>query len=207
MLWTSSISLLEKWNRFLEYRFPLRPLTQVFEPSIDGSTTSADAALAEKIKQAAEKEGFRVNIDRGDTQQGQQFKSSSSNGKKGAGPHIVDPQTVAMPNTGQPGQISVAALFKRVAADQLLMAPIGLAIFISTMAILEGLDWDQVVERYKRLYWPVLLINWQMFVGRARSAPSLVHNSRFFTDASPTLPDLSGPSFDAALADGRSSRS
>lgn len=64
-----------------------------------------------------------------------------------------------MPNTGA---ISVLALFKRVAADQLIMAPIGLAIFISTMAILEGLEWEEIEERYKRMYWSVLLVNWQM---------------------------------------------
>lgn len=99
-------------------------------------------------------------MERGDAQEGQQYRDGTA-GKKGHS-HIVDPQKVAMPNTGQPGQVSVAALFKRVAADQLLMAPLGLAIFISTMAILEGLEWDQVLERYQRLYWPILLINWQM---------------------------------------------
>lgn len=74
-------------------------------------------AFVEKLKKEAEKEGFRVNIDRGDTQQGQQYASK--------GKAVIDPQTVAMPNTGNPGQISVAALFKRVAVDQLIMAPLG----------------------------------------------------------------------------------
>lgn len=75
-------------------------------------------AFVEKLKKEAEKEGFRVNIDRGDAQQGQQYASKG-------GSKVVDPQTVAMPNTGNPGQISVAALFKRVAVDQLIMAPLG----------------------------------------------------------------------------------
>ena len=79
-----------------------------------------------------------------------------SNEKGGSAEFIVDPQHVAMPNTGQPGQISVTALFKRVAADQLFMAPLGLAVFISTMAVLEGLEWDDVVDRYKQLYLPIL---------------------------------------------------
>ena len=74
-------------------------------------------AFVSKLKQEAEKEGFRVNIDRGDALQGQQYAGKE---KK-----VVDPQTVAMPNTGNPGQISVAALFKRVAVDQLIMAPLG----------------------------------------------------------------------------------
>lgn len=127
-----------------------------------------------------------MNVDRGDSFQGQQYASSKGNtnnlnfpsaesahrrgssksqtnqDKGKGGSYIVDPQTVAMPNTGQPGQISIYALFQRVFADQLFMAPVGLAIFISTMAILEGLEWDDIVERYKRLYLPILLVNWQM---------------------------------------------
>jgi hypothetical protein len=79
-------------------------------------------AFIDKLKREAEKEGFRVNIDRGDAQQGQQYASSSYDAK---GKKVVDPQTVAMPNVGNPGQISVAALFKRVAVDQLIMAPLG----------------------------------------------------------------------------------
>lgn len=123
-----------------------------------------------------------MNVDRGDAFQGQQYASkantnnlkfpssdsahrrgsSKANNSEKGGSYVVDPQTVAMPNTGQPGQISIYALFQRVFADQLFMAPIGLAIFISTMAILEGLEWDEIVERYKRLYLPILLVNWQM---------------------------------------------
>ncbi|KAK9899617.1 hypothetical protein P389DRAFT_139857 [Cystobasidium minutum MCA 4210] len=120
--------MIEKWNRFLEYRFPLRPVAEVFEGPTHEDPNSP--AFIEKLKRDAEKEGFK---------------------------------TVAMPNTGQPGQISIYALFQRVFADQLFMAPIGLAIFISTMAILEGLEWDEIVERYKRLYLPILLVNWQIW--------------------------------------------
>jgi hypothetical protein len=127
-----------------------------------------------------------VNIDRGDSDQGQQYASKSAlnipsnahrrgssksdstsqyniNGSDGSGSRIVDPQHIAMPNTGgQPGQISVVALFKRVFADQLFMAPLGIALFISTMAILEGLEWDDIMERYKKMFIPILLVNWQM---------------------------------------------
>jgi len=144
--------LIEKWNRFLENRFPLRPVAEVFAQAPNSDLMPDEPGFAEKLKQEAAKEGFSVNIERGDGQQGQQYKEK--------GPHIVDPQHVAVPNaTG----VSVMALFKRVVADQLFMAPIGLAIFISTMAILEGLEWEEIEERYKRIYWPVLLINWQIW--------------------------------------------
>lgn len=178
-------NLTEKWNRFLEYRFPLRPVSEVFEGELKPDEDPNSPAFIEKLKKDAEKEGFKVNIDRGDSDQGQQYASKSAlnipsnahrrgssksgstyqnniNGSDGSGSKIIDPQSIAMPNTGQPGQISVVALFKRVFADQLFMAPLGIALFISTMAILEGLEWDDIVERYKKMFIPILLVNWQM---------------------------------------------
>lgn len=110
---------------------------------------------ASKLKREAEKEGFRVNMEKGDSQQGQQFRSKTQK-------HIVDPQTVAMPNVGQPTQISVVALFKRVLIDQLFMAPLGLILFLTSMGLLEGLEWSGIAERFRRLYWALLIANWQM---------------------------------------------
>ena len=150
--------LIEKWNRFLEYRFPLRPTAAVFGQTPGFMEDPNSPAFVDGLKRAAEKEGFRVNIDRGDAMQGQQYQGL--NEKTG----VVDPQHVAMPNVGNPGQISVKALFKRVAADQLIMAPLGLIIFLSTMSILEGLEWEDIKERYRRLYFPLLIVNWQMCV-------------------------------------------
>lgn len=156
------MSITEKWNRFLEYRFPLKSLDKAFGempghsdlPFSKEKSSEFDLNLAEKLKRDAEREGFRVNIERGPNN-----PAPSEKGKE----KVVDPQHVAMPHLGsQPGQISVVALFKRVAADQLFMAPLGLAIFISTMAVLEGLEWEELKERYHRLYWSILLVNWQM---------------------------------------------
>jgi protein Mpv17 len=145
--------------RPVDQAFPDRQTTGTgqaggFDPSVEDPNSPA---FIEKLKGYAAKEGFKVNVDRGDEQQGQQYASYEKGGQR-----AVDPQHVAMPNMGQPGQISVVALAQRVFADQLFMAPLGLALFISTMAVLEGLEWDQIVERYKALYLPILLINWQM---------------------------------------------
>lgn len=153
----------------------------MFEGDLKPDEDPNSPAFMEKLKKDAEKEGFKVNIDQGDSEQGQQYASKSAlnlpssdnahrrgSSKSGSstqysdGSRIIDPQTVAMPNTGQPGQVSLSALFKRVFADQLFMAPLGIALFISTMAILEGLEWDDIVERYKRMFIPILLVNWQM---------------------------------------------
>lgn len=184
--------LIEKWNRFLEYRFPLKPISDSF---IDPSLKKSDdeyldpntPAFAEKLMRAAEKEGFKVNIERGDSSQGQGQSSHDAtprivelpDGKS----HIVDPQTVAMPNTGQPGQISVAALFKRVAVDQLVMAPLGILLFLTSMGLLEGQEWEGIKERYSRMFWPILLVNWQMYVAPSlrSSFPFSLFQSFFFS--------------------------
>ncbi|OBZ79660.1 Protein SYM1 [Grifola frondosa] len=62
-----------------------------------------------------------------------------------------------------PGKVSVPALSKRVAADQLLMAPIGLALFIGSMGLMEGRDSMHIQTKYKDLYKPALIANWQVW--------------------------------------------
>ncbi|KAI0762617.1 hypothetical protein C8Q74DRAFT_1207785 [Fomes fomentarius] len=61
------------------------------------------------------------------------------------------------------GKVSLHALARRVGADQLFMAPIGLVLFIGSMGIMEGRDAKHIGQRYKDLYKPVLLANWQVW--------------------------------------------
>lgn len=88
------------------------------------------------------------------------------------------------PKIGQAaGQVSVPALAKRVAADQLLMAPIGvrlhchrraqsvvltiaalqLTLFIGSMGVMEGRDSNHVKTKFKDMYVPAILANWQVW--------------------------------------------
>lgn len=61
------------------------------------------------------------------------------------------------------GRLSWAALTKRVAADQLIMAPIGLTLFIGSMGILEGRTKDQIKEKYRDLFGEAMLANWKVW--------------------------------------------
>jgi len=54
-------------------------------------------------------------------------------------------------------------VFKRVAADQLFMAPLSLLVFFTYMGILEGLDWDKIQSRVDSLYIKILIVNWQVW--------------------------------------------
>ncbi|KAI0662604.1 hypothetical protein C8Q70DRAFT_959874 [Cubamyces menziesii] len=62
-----------------------------------------------------------------------------------------------------PGKVSLRALARRVGADQLFMAPIGLALFIGSMGAMEGRSPKHIEERYKDLYKPALIANWQVW--------------------------------------------
>ncbi|KAI1797667.1 hypothetical protein LXA43DRAFT_260040 [Ganoderma leucocontextum] len=64
---------------------------------------------------------------------------------------------------GNSGKVSLRALARRVGADQLLMAPIGLTLFIGSMGLMEGHDMEHVQQRFSDIYKPVLLANWQVW--------------------------------------------
>lgn len=61
---------------------------------------------------------------------------------------------------GKQGKVSLWALGKRVAADQLLMAPVGLALFLGSMGIMEGRDKRHIREKFQDLYRPLITANW-----------------------------------------------
>ncbi|KAH8100538.1 hypothetical protein BXZ70DRAFT_1008036 [Cristinia sonorae] len=63
----------------------------------------------------------------------------------------------------QSGKVSVKALSKRVAADQLIMAPIGLSLFLGSMGIMEGRDANHIKGKFRDLYIPLISANWQVW--------------------------------------------
>ncbi|KAF8624777.1 hypothetical protein AX15_005667 [Amanita polypyramis BW_CC] len=60
-------------------------------------------------------------------------------------------------------KISFRALSKRVACDQIVMAPVGLGVFIGSMGLMEGRDPEQIKEKYRDLFKPALLTNWKIW--------------------------------------------
>lgn len=64
---------------------------------------------------------------------------------------------------GQVPRVSGFAVAKRVAADQLFMAPIGLALFIGTMGTLEGRDASHISRKFADMYPSALAANWQVW--------------------------------------------
>ncbi|EIN13589.1 hypothetical protein PUNSTDRAFT_57419 [Punctularia strigosozonata HHB-11173 SS5] len=75
------------------------------------------------------------------------------------------PLRAIMPNDsgGKAGAVSIKALGKRVAADQIIMAPIGLTAFIGSMGIMEGRNFAQIKDKYKDMFGPAVIANWQVW--------------------------------------------
>ncbi|KAI0042677.1 hypothetical protein FA95DRAFT_1525175 [Auriscalpium vulgare] len=61
------------------------------------------------------------------------------------------------------GKVSMAALSKRVACDQLFMAPIGLTLFLGSMGVMEGRDGAHIRAKFRDLYQPAILANWKVW--------------------------------------------
>jgi len=69
------------------------------------------------------------------------------------------------PLRADPGsrKVSIKALSKRVACDQIIMAPIGLGVFLGSMGIMEGRNLHQIQEKFADIYKPALLTNWKVW--------------------------------------------
>jgi len=61
------------------------------------------------------------------------------------------------------GKVSLKALSKRVAADQLLIAPVGLIIFMGSMGVMEGRSREQIRQKYSDIFKPALVANWKVW--------------------------------------------
>ncbi|KAL1740556.1 hypothetical protein HDZ31DRAFT_47264 [Schizophyllum fasciatum] len=60
-------------------------------------------------------------------------------------------------------KVSFKSLGKRVACDQVVMAPIGLVAFLGGMSIMEGCSPAHIKEKFSDLYKPLLITNWQVW--------------------------------------------
>jgi len=60
-------------------------------------------------------------------------------------------------------RVSIAGLTKRVSSDQFLMAPTGLAIFLTSMGLMEGRDAQHIRGKFKDIYGQAIVANWQVW--------------------------------------------
>jgi len=69
----------------------------------------------------------------------------------------------ALPLRSTGGHVSLPSLAKRVGADQLFMAPIGLTWFISSIGFMEGKNARQVGQKFEDIFVPAILANWKVW--------------------------------------------
>ncbi|KAG7099465.1 hypothetical protein E1B28_001315 [Marasmius oreades] len=61
------------------------------------------------------------------------------------------------------GNVSLKALVKRVASDQLLMAPVGITLFLGSMGVMEGRNVPQIRQKFSDIFPIALTSNWQVW--------------------------------------------
>lgn len=61
------------------------------------------------------------------------------------------------------GKVSLKSLGKRVLVDQTLMAPIGMAIFITSMGFMEARDVAGIKQKFFDMYTPAMIANWRVW--------------------------------------------
>lgn len=133
------------WNKFLEVNFPLRV-------GAKQSTMPMQKVKVDDVMPGLEKElpkGARLE------------RGGIAPGAGGGNPGGAAAAGTMGPTVDAP--VSVVQLAKRVAADQLGMAPISLFIFLFSMSLLEGLNGEETRERFKNQYFAILLVNWQVW--------------------------------------------
>ncbi|KAK4689869.1 protein Mpv17, partial [Tremellales sp. Uapishka_1] len=54
-------------------------------------------------------------------------------------------------------------LAKRVLADQLIMAPVGLCLFVGSMGLMEGRDSTEIQAKFADMYMPAIIANWKVW--------------------------------------------
>ncbi|BGP56419.1 hypothetical protein JCM8202_001841 [Rhodotorula sphaerocarpa] len=134
------------WNKFLEVNFPLR--IQQNQNSVPMQKVKVDDMIPGLEKELPK----NARLERGGIAPG------AGGGIPGGAAGTAG---AVMPTIEAP--VSVAQLAKRVAADQLGMAPISLFIFLFSMSLLEGLDGEEVRERFRNQYFAILFVNWQVW--------------------------------------------
>jgi protein Mpv17 len=77
--------------------------------------------------------------------------------------HLFLENTVPLRVLQGTGKVSLKALSKRVTADQLLMAPAGLIVFMGSMGVMEGRSREQIQQKYTDIFMPALIANWKVW--------------------------------------------
>ncbi|KAG8754843.1 hypothetical protein FRC14_004607 [Serendipita sp. 396] len=65
--------------------------------------------------------------------------------------------------SGRSGNVSLAALAKRVGMDQACMAPFGLVMFLGSMGVMEGRSTPEIREKFSNLFIPAIKANWTVW--------------------------------------------
>ncbi|SCV70514.1 BQ2448_1908 [Microbotryum intermedium] len=141
------------WNKFLEVRFPLRTASTAHQIQMQKIKTDDPPPTSIPIPGFKMPKGAKL-------ERGAPPPAAAAAGAAGLGGSVTVPTP---PSASAEGPISNLQLVKRVAADQLGLAPISLFIFLMSMSLLEGLSDEELWDKIRHNYLPILLVNWQVW--------------------------------------------
>ncbi|KAK4048266.1 hypothetical protein OIO90_005885 [Microbotryomycetes sp. JL221] len=144
-----------KWNAYLEYRYPLRKIQTTGTPK-DGPVEAVPlemVTVASPIVMSSPMLG---------SNEGKLHRRTNSSGS------AIEPSAVtenllkpALEDPPPDKGLSLVVLSKRLAWDQVFMAPISFILFFVCMGLMEGSGVDSILSKIKSSLWPVLLTNWK----------------------------------------------
>ncbi|SGZ26427.1 BQ5605_C024g09912 [Microbotryum silenes-dioicae] len=146
------------WNKFLEVRFPLRNSSITQQYPLQKVKTDDPASTSIPIPGFKMPKGAKL-------ERGAGAGAAGAAGLRGSGnaASMVPTPPGASASAGAEGPVSNIQLVKRVAADQLGLAPISLFIFLMSMGLMEGLSDEELWDKIRNNYLPILLVNWQVW--------------------------------------------
>ncbi|KAM0749331.1 hypothetical protein T439DRAFT_290643, partial [Meredithblackwellia eburnea MCA 4105] len=128
------------WNRYLEHNFPIREVVV------------RDAVALDYVKIDSTPKMTQTEIPITDVKH-----RRTASGRLIEPLVLVEPAAVPLPN------ISPYLLAKRLAMDQIFMAPISFIVFLLAMGIMEGLWPKQIWDKITLNLIPILLTNWKIW--------------------------------------------
>ncbi|BGP37275.1 hypothetical protein JCM10449v2_001180 [Rhodotorula kratochvilovae] len=137
------------WNTYLERQYPLRP------------------AVADSLGEPMPLEG--ITIDPMHATLSPKVHRRTSSQVSQSGRRSPDPAAEPMlggapaPSTSSVPPVDKVVLLRRVAMDQIVMAPISFIVFLVCMGMMQFLTPSEIFIKVENTLWPILVTNWKVW--------------------------------------------
>ncbi|GAA5928600.1 hypothetical protein JCM3775_004577 [Rhodotorula graminis] len=140
------------WNTYLERTYPLRPSVEdPLEIPVQLEGITIDKMREVSAPRAHRRTSSQVSHSEGYSPEAETEPMLPLNG------HAASPSAPSVP------KVNKAVLLRRVAMDQIVMAPISFIVFLVCMGMMEFLTPSEIYLKVENALWPILLTNWKVW--------------------------------------------